>query len=58
MIICPSGKIPYTSRRDALLVRQRMGGNVEPYVCRSCGCYHLGHRNVWKRIKREMRRNA
>lgn len=47
---CRSGKRAYVSRREAAEHAKRlrrtalhMPGHVRPYVCPSCGLWHVGH---------------
>lgn len=41
-----NGKQQYATRRDARLARRRMltlGDHMEPYRCRFCNLWHVGH---------------
>lgn len=61
---CPvTSKKAYTFRGVASLAAQAVEaifGDVHPYVCRSCGTYHLGHHSAvavilrWDEMRREV----
>jgi predicted RNA-binding Zn-ribbon protein involved in translation (DUF1610 family) len=47
---CPTGKLAYTKRAEAREHARRLkrsrshdGAGVRPYVCPSCGFWHVGH---------------
>ncbi len=47
---CPTAKIAYVSRREAIQVQKQMRHNqraMKPYLC-FCGYWHLGHRPMKK----------
>jgi len=58
-MICPTGKMVYDSRQEAVaFIRRTRGvgeGGNRPYRCSKCGFWHLG-RKMPKHVQRARRR--
>lgn len=54
---CPSGKIRYTSKKEASKRRQFVpgGGGLSTYKCNDCDGWHLGNKKTASGLKRKFR---